>query len=111
MNEHILVKYVKCLPRIDKDGNFIRDESGKILMKYGRKYGRSYGVVVATNRDEIGWSLCQKRDYFDKEVGKEIALKRAREKSQEKVPYDIIKHVEEMRNRAERYFKWNLHSL
>ena len=51
-----------------------------MLVKYVRnKSGQRIGVVVAVDKNRIGWSKCNfsKGDKFDKERGKYIALKRA----------------------------------
>ena len=90
------------------------------------------GVIVAISVDNIGWSQCNKKDKFDKERGKEIALGRAmygtkkkpalvkstnirfvREKiGKEDAIYlvgeriNLIEmEIEKMRERAKRYYK------
>lgn len=57
-----------------------------MLVKYVRnKKGQRVGVVVAIDKNRIGWSKCNfsKGDRFDRERGKFIAQKRA-----EKYVYD-----------------------
>jgi len=39
--------------------------------------GKRIGVIVATEEGVLGWSLCCKRDVFDKKLGIHIALNRA----------------------------------
>ena len=51
-----------------------------MLVKYVRdKKGQRIGVVVAIDKDKIGWSKCNfsKGDKFDKKRGRYIAEKRA----------------------------------
>jgi len=107
------------------------EESG-MLVKYikdgKRKHNRSYAVVVAVDRNKVGWSqvnetdlynyisgeLIHKKDFFDKEKGLKIARARAYEcidngqygaGSHVKVPHDLIPHLNEMMERSRRYFK------
>ena len=50
----------------------------KVLIQYKRKSRRRpYGVVVAIDRNIIGWSICHKNDIFLKDIAVEIALERA----------------------------------
>jgi hypothetical protein len=82
----------------------------KMLIEYVRYRGKKVGVVVATNKHEIGWSQCCKRDRFDKKRGLEIATGRAK-LGTEAIPAkiknkDIVTPIlDKMANRAERYFK------
>ncbi len=77
---------------------------------------RPIGVVVATDKEKIGIALCNPKDNWDKELGLEIAVGRAK-----KVPYEAqighlfpyefekganLMHVfNNVRERAEKYFK------
>jgi len=52
-----------------------------MLIKYVRDKNRNLvGVVVAIGRDQIGWSKCnfKKGDRFNKDLGKQIAIARAK---------------------------------
>jgi len=79
------------------------------LIKYVRnKNGHPRGVLVAISKNCIGFSLCSKRDKFNKEAGKKIALIRAHsEKAQDRmsVPASIYKEYLDMVDRSVRYFK------
>jgi hypothetical protein len=82
----------------------------KILVEYVRFNGKKVGVVVATNKHEIGWSQCSKKDKFDKKRGLEIAIGRARigtSTNPAKIKNkDIVTPIiDKMTDRAERYFK------
>ena len=75
-----------------------------MLVKYVRDHKkRPVGVVVATDKDRVGWSLCSKHDEWKKEVGKAIAIGR----TFEPVPpaKTVVKAVEAMRERAAKYYK------
>ena len=49
-----------------------------ILIKYKRNdHGHPIGVLVATGREEVGFSLCNKKDKWDKEKALMIAIRRA----------------------------------
>lgn len=69
------------------------------------------GVIVAISKDEVGWSLCNSKDTFEKKLGKAIAENRAIDygKNKEKVlkdaPISIQKDILAMYDRAKRYFK------
>lgn len=128
---NMLIKFVNCSPRRDRNGEIRRDETGKVLTKKDRKHGRSYAVIVAVDRGKVGWSqvtekdtwgkdekgndiLVHRRDYFNKERGVEIAKGRAFEcipngqygaNERVRVPRALIPHLEEMMERAEHYFK------
>lgn len=76
-----------------------------ILIKYKRnEHGRRIGVVVALDRERIGFSLCNKKDKWDREKALEIALDRA-ENGFDKIPHSIYLDYYEMYNRSGRYFK------
>ncbi len=48
------------------------------LVQYVRnRKNQKIGVVVATDKERLGWSLCCKTDRFDKERGLQIAIGRA----------------------------------
>ena len=107
----------------------------KILVKYIRDSitNEPYGCVVALSPDEFGWSLCNKAagDRFNKEKAKLIAIRRAQSGRTSKVQpakhwvsewkpdnesgnsftcttkkIDVVaQELDEIKERAERYFK------
>lgn len=55
-----------------------------MFIKYIREYtgikgrkGRPFGVVVALSKTKLGWSLCHKKDRWNKKLGLRIAIQRA----------------------------------
>ena len=78
--------------------------------------GEKRGVVVAIGKNDssgrayvrIGWSLCNKKDIFDKERGMSIACGRAiKSKTNEfciGIPHTAINPIGKMVERAIRYF-------
>lgn len=77
--------------------------------------GKKRGVVVAIAPGIIGWSLCSKKDSFDREKGIGIALGRAltalamddndREDFYMEVPDSLVDIFNDMIERAEKYFQ------
>jgi len=66
------------------------------------------GVLVATKETvgfSIGWSLCCKKDKFNREFGQDIAIGRAERNSRMKTPHSIHDKMVRFHNRAQRYFK------
>ena len=49
-----------------------------MLIKYLRKNGTPIGVLVATDTRKIGYSFCNPKDVFRKDIAKKIALGRVR---------------------------------
>ncbi len=89
-------------------------ESPMILVEYVRgKDNRPIGVIVATGRNEFGWSLCAKPDRkFGTVIDKKIALDIAVGRALSKIPLADMpkslfasKNFDKMINRAGRYFK------
>lgn len=85
----------------------------KPIIEYVRKKdGNLKGVLIGykdevTNNIQTGWSLCSKRDVFNKEKGKLIAMGRAKEKSSAEIPtsievqyYKFIRRCQEELNRV-----------
>lgn len=65
------------------------------------------GCVVAENFGDtirLGWSLCHKKDHFDKSIARELAAGRMLI-GDEPVPHTLQKNVERMMSRASTYFK------
>jgi len=80
-----------------------------MLIKYIRKGKKKKGVVVAVpvNEDKVkfGWSMCHRRDKFDKDFGKKIAIERALCNRSITAPKSIKKDLEGFIARATRYYK------
>lgn len=96
----------------------------KLLIEYYRDKNRNpIGVVVATNKDVVGWSLCHIKaiyyhpsDKFDKKLGLNIAIQRADKASAmsesekveyytSKVPQSLQKLFLKIMTKSENYFK------
>jgi hypothetical protein len=80
-----------------------------MLVRFIRnKNGQRVGAVVAICEDGVvktGWSKCNtKLDKFDREMALKIAVGRANNIGK-KTHSAIVKPVEQMRDRALRYFK------
>uniref|UniRef100_A0A6M3LD00 Uncharacterized protein n=1 Tax=viral metagenome TaxID=1070528 RepID=A0A6M3LD00_9ZZZZ len=87
-----------------------------MLIKYVKdNRGQRIGVVVAIDKDRIGWSKCNfsKGDKFDKKRGRYIAEKRAGKYiydddfyffTNHKIPNILHGDILEMVDRAENYF-------
>ena len=80
-----------------------------MLVQYVRdKERRPVGVVVALNKNQIGWSKCNNKDHFDKKLGIIKATGRAMSTNPIKhisTPQCMREHVSRMADRAERYYK------
>lgn len=93
----------------------------KMLMRYVRKEGRKevledgtvklhrgkpVGVVVAIDKGKIGWSLCNKTDRWNREVGKNLAIGRAVNGivAGKLIPQTVFPVFLDMVRRAEKYF-------
>ena len=80
------------------------------LIQYVRnKQSQPIGVVIAekiseTNFD-VGWSLCCKKDKFNKEVAFKIAAGRLRKGSNVPIPHKVEPYVNHMIERGAKYFK------
>lgn len=78
------------------------------LIQYVRKNGLPVGVVVATmdrkKTLKMGWSLCCKRDRWNRNKAKLIALNRAWRGSDVKIPDSVMPTFDELHERATRYF-------
>ena len=79
------------------------------LRRYVRdRHGHPIGVIVATARNEVGWSLCARShgDHFDYEKGITIALNRAANGfDPAKIPASIRDEFAKMLERSQAYFK------
>ena len=95
-----------------------RKQEAKIVRKNGitsivivEKGNNPYGVIVAINRNQVGWAMCSPKDFYNKNLGLEIALNRAeyygtnKEKLLEEAPYSIREELLKMYDRSEHYYK------
>lgn len=90
-------------------------ETGMELVQYVRdRNGHPVGAVVAVSADQIGWSLMNKLDRWDREKALMIARGRAIATTSEGyfrpsvdggVPHSIFATFENMCDRAMRYYK------
>lgn len=91
-------------------------EGQKVLIQYLRKRNSNPGVVVAIGPDIIGWSLCNKKDRYSKEMAFHLALGRAEKAAKldpaereyyyyERIPTTLLDIATKVRNRSEQYFK------
>lgn len=78
-----------------------------MLVSYVRDKNRNrIGVVVAIDRDKIGWSLCHiGLDRFNKDFGLKIATGRARRGKMVNIPQTVKSTFDKMENRARAYYK------
>lgn len=77
-----------------------------MLVKYVRnRKRRPVGVVVATGKYHVGWSLCDKKDEWDKEVGMAMAVGRAVMPKTGFPAQTVDKAVIEMKARAVAHYK------
>lgn len=91
--------------------------TARTLKKYvrSRRDRRPIGVVVSfveNNKIHYGWSLCNKLDRFDKEVGISLAIQRAVPVAQlsknalnREVAQTVTKDLASMIDRSEAYFR------
>lgn len=127
----MLIKFVNLIYKRHRNG-MVCKEDDKPVFKFGRKHGRTFAVIVAIDKNKVGWSQCndrdhieydesgepiffQKKDIFDKEKGIAIAKARAYEcviddgqygaGKHVVVPFDLKPHLIEMTERSRRYFK------
>lgn len=56
---------------------YVKEHSSEFTHSYIYDDHGKVGVVVVTNRGDVGWSICNKKDNFCKAKGKMIAFKRA----------------------------------
>ena len=78
-----------------------------MLIKYVRdRKNKPIGCVVAIDKDKLGWSLCNRRDKWNRKVAVELAKKRAIENHGIKIiPITVVSEYKIMSNRARKYFK------
>lgn len=81
-------------------------DTSPVLVKYVRdKHRNPRGVIVAVGNGMVGFSLANRKDKFDKELGKSIALNRAFQGFNVDIPRSIFEEFHHMMDRSERYFK------
>lgn len=77
-----------------------------MLISYVRDdHYKPIGVIIATGRDKIGYSLCNKKDKWNRETGKRIAFGRAEKGSTIWIPNSVKHDYDKMMIRAKKYFK------
>lgn len=77
-----------------------------MLVEYVRnRKKRPIGVVVATGKYKVGWSLCDKKDEWDKEVGMAMAVGRAVLPKNEDPAQTVSRTVANMKQRAVEFYK------
>ena len=104
----MLINYIRT-PRkqeakiVRKDGN-----TSAVIVEKGNN---PYGIIVAINRNQVGWAMCSPKDFYNKNLGLEIALNRAehygtnKDKLLEEAPYSIREELLKMYDRSEHYYK------
>ena len=79
-----------------------------IWSRGNKKSGRNkVGVVIAIDKNKVGWSLCNKTDKFDMNVAEILATARAKTGVSRSfdVPNSVRKTYNAMVNRSNRYYK------
>lgn len=105
----MLIKYIRTPKRYEPKVEILTDGQPRAYLK--EIGGNPIGVVISPEKGKVGWSLCNKKDTFNKEIGKKIALNRADfygsniEWIMKIVPKSIIDDVIEMYERSEKYYK------
>ena len=88
--------------------------NSSILKRYVRIDRDPIGCVVAVKEGDdvkVGWSLCNKKDQFNKFMAEKIALGRAQHNADsvgsvpQRLQKEMYEAVEYMRNRAKRYWR------
>lgn len=85
---------------------------------YRKDDGNLKGVVVATGKGILGWSMCNPKDIFNKEKGLDIAYRRAEKAERldasnpikllafyDRVPRTLSDLFEKIYDRSIKYFK------
>lgn len=79
------------------------------IVKYIRKNKTPIGVMVAIKTIDgfrFGYSLCNRKDKFNKEMALKIAFGRAEShENYESIPHIIAKNYDEFIDRCNRYYK------
>ena len=104
----MLINYIRT-PR-KQEAKIVRKDgiTSTVIVEKGYNH---YGVIVAINRNQVGWAMCSPKDFYNKNLGWEIALNRAehygtnKEKLLEEAPYSIREELLKMYDRSEHYYK------
>ena len=104
----MLINYIRT-PR-KQEAKIVRQDgiTSTVIVEKGNN---PYGVIVAINRNQVGWAMCSPKDFYNKNLGLEIALNRAeyygtnKEKLLEEAPYSIREELLKMYDRSEHYYK------
>lgn len=87
-----------------------------MLIKYYKSSHKRKGIIIAIDKNVLGWSLCHPKDKFDSIKGLRIALSRATYLLNldnaskdiyyfENLPQSLVKDYQKMRKRSLKYFK------
>lgn len=60
-----------------------------MIIRYVKVKGKPIGCVIGTESGGVGWSLCCKKDIFDKKTARLIALGRAANGFKTEIPQKI----------------------
>ena len=94
-----------------------KDIKNPVLIEYKRNSkGMPIGVVIAIEKDCVGWSLCHEWDTYQKEVGIDHAIRKALSAKrigrlqrifmyENSVPNSMADLVDKMLDRSELYYK------
>ena len=105
----MLIKYIRNPKKFTSEIVYMPDGVPTACLK--ELGGEPIGVIISTERNKLGWSLCNKKDHFNKEMGKRIAMNRAeyygtdRNQLLADVPDSIRDEVMKMYDRSKKYFK------
>lgn len=105
----MLIHYIRT-PR-KYTARVVRNADGTIGSEVVVKGDNPYGIIVATERNRVGYAVCAPGDFYKKEKGLQIALNRADHFGTDKeailasAPTSIRKELLDMYARSERYFK------
>lgn len=110
LNNEILIQYIRTPKKLE--ARIKRDSLGVPHAYIVESGNVPCGVLVATGKGQIGWSLCNSNDQFDPERGKSIAEARAglygnRSITEivSKAPISIRQDIQKMYNRSVRFYK------
>ncbi len=67
-----------------------------MIIRYVKEKGKPIGCVIGLAANQVGWSLCCKKDIFNKQMARTIAKGRAENGFARNVPQKIIKTYDEV---------------
>jgi hypothetical protein len=82
-----------------------------VLIQYVRRRGKPVGCLVAVKREDgeivIEYSLCRKTDKYDKILGRNIAIARAKKSKdgERTLPQSLRVEMQDFIKRCERYYQ------